>query len=133
MTSRVQEKILLPTSWVTLRKYKTFPGVVFLSLKRERRHPLSTPSEGGAVSLEGESGHACTVSPSLCPQWGPASCSDPVGGSSPVQHRRSASGRPLAHRDKLHYPYQLQTRSKGKFWSLSFSIWSSQLIQNSMG
>lgn len=115
MAWRGQEKNLLPTSWVTLGKYITSPGVIFLPLKRKRRLPLSPPpvsvptrkENGSSDSGRRASGHACIAGASLCPQWGPASCSDPVGGPSPAQHRRSASGWPLANRDKLHSPHRL--------------------------
>ena len=63
MTSRVQEKKLLPITWVTLRRYITFPGVVFLSLKREKK-ASSLPS-GSEGSESGRRKWACAHSQPL--------------------------------------------------------------------
>ena len=111
------------------KKVHNLSRCLFLSLKRERRRPLSTPAEAGQRGWKEKVGVCAQSAPPSVLGGGQHPALSPVGGPSPVQHR-SASGKPLAHKDKPHSPYQLQTSSKGKLWSLS-SIRSSQVIQNS--
>lgn len=92
----------------------------FKPLNREGRFPLSThqspfPTRTGSASTEGES--ACIAGPFLWLHLGANILLLVCRGTIHRTHRRTASGRPLAYRDKPHTPYQLYLLLVINFWS----------------